>query len=88
MVATQDIEDQQVPTGPSSGKSTHLNLQGFRWTSMKVGALVQMSKGQGYERIWIDVPTRVSEDTSSPFKIGDPCLVQLDLEKKLLSSRR
>ena len=31
-----------------------------------------------------NVPTRVSEDTSFPFKIGDPCLVQLDLEKKLL----
>ncbi len=43
-----------------------------------------VSKGREYERIWIYVPTKVSEDTSFPFKVGDPCLVQLDLEKKLL----
>jgi hypothetical protein len=52
-----------------------------------VGSVIgrkSVSKGRRYERIWIYVPTKVSEDTSFPFKVGDPCLVQLDLEKKQL----
>jgi hypothetical protein len=35
-------------------------------------------------RIWIYVPTKVSEDTAFPFKIGAPCLVKIDEEKKQL----
>jgi len=34
-----------------------------------------------YARIWIYVPTKVSEDTAFPFKIGMPCLVEIDEEK-------
>jgi hypothetical protein len=39
------------------------------------------SKGREYVRIWIYVPTKVSEDTSFPFKIGDPCEVEIDMTK-------
>jgi hypothetical protein len=47
-----------------------------------------VSRGRQYERIWIYVPTRVSEDTSFPFKVGDPCLVQLDTERRQLVVKR
>ena len=47
-----------------------------------------VSKGREYERVWIYVPTKVSEDSSFPFKIGDPCLVQLDTERKQLLLKR
>ena len=40
-----------------------------------------MSKGREYARIWIYVPTKVSEDTAFPFKIGMPCLVEINKEK-------
>ncbi len=40
-----------------------------------------VSKGKEYARIWIYVPTKVSEDTAFPFKIGMPCLVEIDAEK-------
>jgi hypothetical protein len=40
-----------------------------------------VSKGRGYTRVWIYIPTKVSEDTAFPFKIGMPCLVEID-EKK------
>lgn len=36
------------------------------------------SKGKEYARIWIYVPTKVSEDTAFPFKIGAPCVVEID----------
>ena len=36
-----------------------------------------VSKGREYARIWIYVPTKVSEDTAFPFKIGMPCLVEI-----------
>jgi hypothetical protein len=39
------------------------------------------SKGKEYARIWVYVPTKVSEDTSFPFNIGDPCKVEIDQEK-------
>jgi len=47
-----------------------------------------VSKGREYERIWIYVPTKVSEDTAFPFKVGDPCLIQLDIERKQLLIRQ
>ena len=40
-----------------------------------------VSKGKEYARIWIYVPTKVSEDTAFPFKVGMPCLVEIDGEK-------
>ncbi|HKM78857.1 MAG TPA: hypothetical protein VJZ03_07245 [Candidatus Bathyarchaeia archaeon] len=43
------------------------------------------SKGREYNRIWIYVPTKISEDTSFPFSSGDPCYVHLDPERKLLT---
>ena len=42
------------------------------------------SKDKEYIRIWIYIPTRVSEDTGFPFEVGDPCEVELDLRKKQL----
>jgi hypothetical protein len=50
-----------------------------------VGTIIgrkSVSKGRKYARIWIYVPTKVSEDTSFPFKIGMPCLVQINEEKR------
>lgn len=46
-----------------------------------------MSRGREYTRIWIYVPTKLSEDTAFPFKIGGPCLVELDVEKECLHIR-
>jgi hypothetical protein len=36
-----------------------------------------VSKGKEYARIWVYVPTKVSEDTAFPFKIGAPCIVKI-----------
>jgi hypothetical protein len=47
-----------------------------------------VSKGRQYQRVWIYIPTKVSEDSSFPLKVGDPCLVQLDLERKQLLIKR
>jgi hypothetical protein len=41
-----------------------------------------VSKGREYARIWIYVPTKVSEDTAFPFKIGMPCLVEINEQKR------
>jgi hypothetical protein len=49
-----------------------------------VGTIIgrrSVSKGREYARIWIYVPTKVSEDTAFPFKIGMPCLVEIDKDK-------
>jgi hypothetical protein len=43
-----------------------------------------VSKGKEYARIWVYVPTKVSEDTAFPFKIGSPCLVEINEEKRTL----
>jgi hypothetical protein len=43
-----------------------------------------VSKGKEYSRIWVYVPTKVSEDTAFMFKIGEPCRVEIDEEKKHL----
>jgi hypothetical protein len=47
-----------------------------------------VSKGREYARIWIYVPTKVSEDTAFPFKIGMPCSVEIDEEKRQLVVRQ
>jgi hypothetical protein len=43
-----------------------------------------ISKGKEYARIWIYVPTKVSEDTSFPFRIGMPCTVEIDETRQQL----
>jgi hypothetical protein len=44
-----------------------------------------VSKGREYARIWIYVPTKVSEDTAFPFKIGMPCSVAIrEKERQLI----
>lgn len=43
-----------------------------------------VSKGKEYTRIWVYVPTKVSEDTAFPFRIGAPCLVEISEEKRTL----
>jgi len=40
-----------------------------------------VSKGREYTRIWVYVPTKVSEDTAFPFEVGMPCLVEIDEER-------
>ena len=47
-----------------------------------------MSKGRQYERIWLYVPAKVSEDTAFPFKVGDPCLIELDIERRQMLVRQ
>jgi hypothetical protein len=42
------------------------------------------SKGKEYARIWVYVPTKISEDTAFPFKIGEPCSVEIDKKEKQL----
>lgn len=52
-----------------------------------VGTIIgrkSVSKGKEYARIWVYLPTKVSEDTAFPFKIGDPCLVEINEDKKQL----
>jgi len=43
-----------------------------------------VSKGSEYARIWIYVPTKVSEDTAFPFEIGMPCMVEINEQKQQL----
>ncbi len=43
-----------------------------------------VSKGRVYTRLWIYVPTKVSDDTAFPFRIGEPCMVELDLNRRRL----
>lgn len=52
-----------------------------------VGTIIgrkSVSKGKEYSRIWVYVPTKVSEDTAFPFEIGMPCVVEINREKKQL----
>jgi len=51
-----------------------------------VGTIIgrkSVSKGKEYTRIWVYVPTKISEDTAFPFKVGAPCLVEIN-EGKLV----
>jgi hypothetical protein len=38
-----------------------------------------------YVRIWVYIPTKVSEDTAFPFEIGTPCLAEIDDGKRQLT---
>jgi hypothetical protein len=52
-----------------------------------VGTIIgrkSVSKGREYARIWVYVPTKVSEDTAFPFDVGMPCLVEINEEKRQL----
>jgi hypothetical protein len=52
-----------------------------------VGTIIgrkSVSKGKEYARIWVYVPTKVSEDTAFPFRTGQPCLVEISKEKNQL----
>jgi hypothetical protein len=53
-----------------------------------VGTIIgrkSVSKGKEYARIWVYVPTKISEDTAFPFEIGAPCLVEIDESDKRLT---
>jgi len=47
-----------------------------------------ISKGKEYTRIWIYIPTKVSEDTAFPFKIGMPCLVDMKIKEGCLNIKQ
>jgi hypothetical protein len=52
-----------------------------------VGTIIgrrSISKGKEYARIWVYVPTKVSEDTAFPFEIGMPCSVEIDEKRQQL----
>jgi len=56
-------------------------------TRVGIGTIIgrkSVSKGREYARIWIYVPTKVSEDTAFPFKIGEPCLIEIDIESECI----
>jgi hypothetical protein len=53
-----------------------------------VGTIIgrkSVSKGREYTRICIYVPTKVQEDTAFPFKIGNPCLVEIGGDRASLN---
>lgn len=43
--------------------------------------------GREYSRVWIYVPTKVKEDTTFPFEVGDPCFVKIAANRGDLSLR-
>jgi hypothetical protein len=52
----------------------------FNLARTGVGTIIgrkSVSKGREYARIWIYIPTKVSEDTAFPFRIGMPCSVEI-----------
>lgn len=71
-----------------------LSAQPHLWLALArkgIGTIIgrrSVSKGRQYTRIWIYVPTKVSEDTAFPFKIGDPCIVEIDVRRKQLTAKR
>jgi len=60
----------------------------IRIASHGIGTIIgrkTTTAGKEYLRIWIYVPTKISEDSAFPFKAGDPCEIELDTkEGKLL----
>jgi len=59
----------------------HDCITGSRLARSGIGTIIgrkTASKGKEYTRIWVYMPTKVSEDTSFPFKVGMPCLVEID----------
>ena len=45
------------------------------------------SKGREYTRVWIYVPTKVTEDTAFPFRVGDPCQIEIGEKEASLTIR-
>jgi len=65
-------------------------ISDFDITKRGIGTVIgrrSASKGREYVRVWIYVPTKVSEDTAFPFKIGEPCEVEIDTDEKALMVR-
>jgi hypothetical protein len=59
-------------------------VKGLVLAKFGIGTVIgrkSVSKGREYRRIWIYIPTKVAEDTSFPFKVGKPCLVEIDTAK-------
>jgi hypothetical protein len=56
---------------------------GPHWCRTIIGRK-SVRKGKEYARIWVYVPTKVSEETAFPFKAGSPCLVEINEEKRTL----
>ena len=64
-----------------------IHLLGLTWLESGIGTIIgrkSVSKGKEYARIWAYIPTKVSEDTAFPFKIGYPCYVEIDEKKNKL----
>jgi hypothetical protein len=59
-------------------------VKGFVLARVGIGTVIgrkSVSKGKEYRRIWIYIPTKVAEDTSFQFKVGDPCFVEIDTSR-------
>jgi len=75
------IEYSNIAEGCNSESGLSLARKG-------IGTIISrksVSKGREYTRIWVYIPTKVSEDTAFPFKKGTPCLVEIDTEGKCLN---
>jgi len=62
-------------------------VSGLSLARSGIGTIIgrkSVSKGREYSRIWVYVPTKVSEDTAFPFDVGVPCLVEIDEETSRL----
>lgn len=51
---------------------------------LKLDVCFFLTRALEYIRIWIKVPTKVSEDTVFPFNVGEPCLVEINTEELCL----
>jgi len=64
-----------------------LQKLGLSLARIGIGTIIgrkSVSRGREYTRVWIYVPTKLSEDTAFPFKVGDPCLVEIDMKQNRL----
>jgi hypothetical protein len=60
---------------------------GVYLTNEGMGTIIgrkSVSKGKEYCRIWVYIPTKVSEDTSFPFNAGEPCIVKIENEQLIV----
>ena len=56
------------------------SLQGIEIARSEIVTVIgrkTSSKGREYTRVWIYVPTKVTEDTAFPFRVGDPCQIEI-----------
>ncbi len=42
------------------------------------------SKDREYTAIWIYIPSKVGSDSTFPFRIGEPCMINISTKNKLL----